>query len=676
MKTIRILLLGVASAAALLAGQACLAPETLFALTSVSGPELRPDGSAVAFTYSWTDIQDDSSYSVIKILRNGITTTLNAGKIHEHSPHWSPDGKYLAYSSDRSGKSRVHILEFDSRRERVLENIDRGVSNVAWSPDGKWLAFFSFVDGTPEWNPPMPLKPAGAKWAPPPIAITTMRYAMDGSGVMLPGSTQLFVALVDGGAPRQISHLPYWHTSYLTTPELAWSHDSRSVLSTAVQNAEGWTVLNESNIYAFPIDSGTPRRLGRPGWHQHGIAASPDGKHIAFTGFEWKGQSHHVPHLYTMDADGSNWKSLTGSIDREVQSPAWSADGRRLWFIEQMGGDWNLRVANMDGELSDASRGRQRISSLSLAHNGRAVALLSTPTQPGAVVELALDARQNPKVLFDPNAELLSGCRPLAPEQIGYRSFDGREIEGWLLKPRGFDASLKYPLLVSIHGGPHSAYGNYFMHDLQVFAEHGYVVLYVNPRGSTGYGEKFAAMIQHKWPGDDITDVLAGVDYAIAKGYIDPTRMAVVGGSGGGLMTTWTVTQTTRFRAAVAWWPVTNWFTHVGSADNGFYIGTIFRKALPWDDPQDYIDHSPLFQVKKVKTPTMIITGEEDWRVPIAQSGEFYRALKEVGVDTVFIRVPGESHGSLKRTSHRIAVLVNTLAWLDRYIDPKARSGG
>ena len=160
MNATRIWLLGVAGAAALFAGKACLAPESLFSLTSVSGPELRSDGSTVAFTYSWTDIQDDSSYSNIKILSNGNTTTLNSGKLHEHSPHWSPDGKYIAYSSDRTGKSRIHILEFDSRRERVLENIDRGVSNLAWSPDGKWLAFFSFVDGTPEWNPPMPLKPS------------------------------------------------------------------------------------------------------------------------------------------------------------------------------------------------------------------------------------------------------------------------------------------------------------------------------------------------------------------------------------------------------------------------------------------------------------------------------------------------------------------------------------
>jgi len=673
MNCTRILTLAIAGASVLLAGQACLAPDSVFRMSSVSEPQYRPDGGAVAFTYSWIDIQDDSSYSNLRLLRTGEMRTLHSGKLHERSPRWSPDGRYLAYISDRGGNTRIHILAVESNEDRVLSDVDRTPSDITWSPDGRWIAFFALVAEKPAWDPPTPAPPAGAKWAPPPVVITSLRWAMDGSGVMRPGSTQLFVAPVSGGAPRQVSRRPYWHTSYLTQPEIEWSRDSRSVLSTAVQAEEGWSVLNESSIYAFPIDGGEPRRLGPPAWHQHSIAASPDGKHIAFAGYEWKGQTYHVSHLYVTDANGEHRKALTGSLDRDIQAPVWSENGSRLWFLVEDAGDTNISTAGLHGEISQITTGHQRISSVSVAHNGHAVALLSTPSRPSVVAELSLDHPGQLKTLFDPNSEILAGCRLSQPEELRYPSFDGRNIHGWVLKPQGFDPTKRYPLLVSIHGGPHSAYGNTFMHDLQMFADHGYVVLYLNPRGSTGYGEQFAAMIQHKWPGDDIKDVLAGVDRVLKDGYIDPARMAVVGGSGGGLMTTWMVTETTRFRAAVAWWPVTNWFTHVGSGDNGFYIASIYRKGMPWDEPADYMEHSPLFRVKNVKTPTMLITGEEDWRTPIAQTQEFYRALKVLGVDTVFLRIPGESHGSGKRPSHRMEVLVNTLAWLDRYIEPGPR---
>ena len=270
--------------------------------------------------------------------------------------------------------------------------------------------------------------------------------------------------------------------------------------------------------------------------------------------------------------------------------------------------------------------------------------------------------------IADPNEERLPSCAFSPAEEVRYRSFDGREIQGWVLKPPGFRPDREYALLVSMHGGPHGAYGACFNHEFQMMADHGFVVLYTNPRGSTGYGEEFGKIIQRRWPGDDIKDVLAGVDYVLKQGYIDPQRMAVIGGSGGGLMTAWMMGQTDRFRAAVALYPVTNWFTHVGSDDNGVLIANVYSKGWPWEDPEDYIRHSPLFYAKNIKTPTMIITGEEDWRMPIAQSAEFFRALKVRGVDTVFVRFPGESHGIGKHPSHRVSVILHTLAWLDRYI--------
>ena len=272
------------------------------------------------------------------------------------------------------------------------------------------------------------------------------------------------------------------------------------------------------------------------------------------------------------------------------------------------------------------------------------------------------------KSLWNPNEREIASCAFVPADEIWYPAPDGQSIQGWVLKPPSFNPSRKYPLIVSIHGGPHGMYGNTFMHDLQMLAARGAIVLYTNPRGSTGYGEKFGNVIQHKWPGDDLHDVLAGVDYLIKLGYVDETRMGVTGGSGGGLMTCAMVTVTNRFKAAVSLYPVTNWFTHVGNGDNGFYIASVYRKGMPWLHVQDYIDRSPLFAVSKVRTPTMIITGEDDWRTPIAQSYEFYRALKVQGIDSVLIRVPGEAHGIRRFPSHRANVIAHTMAWFERYL--------
>lgn len=640
----------------------------MFDLRSVSDARVHPRGQMIAFVKSSIDKMEDASFSSIFLWKNGVVTPLHEGKWHERSPRWSPDGRYLVYISDVTGKIRTHLREIETGREQQLTHVTGVASALSWSPDGKYLAYFSFVPDANGWNPPMPAPPPGAKWAPSPVVVTSLRYAMDGSGVSSPGAVHLFVAPVDGGPPKQISAPPYWHTSYTAgVPDLEWAADGLAVISAAIQAAEAWSVFNESNLYAFPVDGkGAPRRLGPEKWHQREPAVSPDGKHLAWSGFHWIGQSYHVGQLYV--STGTEKRSRTPSLDRDPQQLTWSADSSKIWFLVEDHGDVNIYEAPLQGKLRAVTTGHHRINSFTVDANGIAAAIISSPTQPAVLVRIDLNRTGVPELLYDPNAEYSGSCAFLQPEEIRYRSFDGRTIQGWVLKPQGFDAKKKYPLVLAIHGGPHAMYANNFQHDLQMYAGAGYVTLYTNPRGSTGYGEEFAKIIQHRWPGDDIKDVLAGVDHVAKLGYVDPKRMGVIGGSGGGLMTTWTITQTDRFRAAVAWWPVTNWITHVGSADNGFYIGSVYRKGMPWDYPQDYIDYSPLFQVKNVKTPTMIITGEEDWRTPIAQSNEFYRALKVCGIDTVYVRMPGESHGSLKRTSHRVAVMVHSLAWLNRFL--------
>jgi acylaminoacyl-peptidase len=560
------------------------------------------------------------------------------------------------------------IRDVVSGRERAVTSGSDGASLPSWSPDGQWLAFFRFVSEPSSWSPRLPAKPKGANWGPPESVITQLRWAFDGRGLLSPGTNRIFVVSVSGGSSRAVTPTGYFHTSYIYEPEITWSPDSTKIISPAVKSREGWDNVSGGEIFSFPRDGGVPVALTAWSGHKTFVRVSPDGKHIAFAGFPWKGQTYHVAKLHVMDADGRNHRVLTSDWDRDVSSPVWSADSQTLYFLSDDRGANQVHRVALNQAQTAVTKEISRFGGLSISSSGTAVSIISAPTNPGTLMTFTLAAGDKITPIWNPNTEYLSGC-PLAPaDEIWYESPDRKRIQGWVIKPPSFDPARKYPLIVSIHGGPHGMYGINFMHELQMYAARGYVVLYTNPRGSTGYGEAFGNVIQHKWPGDDIQDVISGADHLIALEYVEPTRMGVIGGSGGGLMTCAMVTRTDRFRAAVALYPVTNWFTHVGSGDNGFYIASVYRPGMPWLFAQDYIERSPLFQVSKVRTPTMIITGEDDWRTPIAQSNEFYRALKVRGVDTVFIRVPGEAHGMRRYPSHRANVIAHGMAWFEKYI--------
>jgi len=265
------------------------------------------------------------------------------------------------------------------------------------------------------------------------------------------------------------------------------------------------------------------------------------------------------------------------------------------------------------------------------------------------------------------NDSLMSQYQLGRVEEITFDSFDGRNMQGWIIKPPDFDASKKYPFILDIHGGPHSMYGVAFQHELQIQAAHGYVVLYMNPRGSTGYGEEFGNIIHTHYPGDDFKDLMIGVDKMIEKGYIDPRKLCVTGGSGGGLLTAWVIGHTDRFAAAVSQYPVTDWVTQAGTADGGYTHSALWMKTLPWDNPQQFMEHSPIYYAKNFKTPTMVITGESDRRTPIAESEELYFALKAQKVPSVLVRVPQEFHGIRVYDSHYIAKIEYILAWMEKY---------
>jgi dipeptidyl aminopeptidase/acylaminoacyl peptidase len=552
----------------------------------------------------------------------------------------------------------------------MITDVEQAPSNLVWSWDGKSIAYTARVPGKPDWSVHMPEKPAGAKWADPPIYITRLRWSADGAGLIQPGYTQIFVVPSIGGAPRQITSDDVNHAG-----EVAWTRDNQELLYSATAGPEAEYSLEGGDIYSVPVAGGSAKQLTTRKGPDQSPTVSPDGKHIAYLGFDFHLQSYNVTHLYVMDASGSNPKRLAPDLDRDVRAPRWSNDGKGLYVVVEDRGAAHLYYIGLDGSRRQITTGSVRYAtsyagsdSFTVSENGRVAVVRSSPAEPPDVVTFALSKPANVTRLSQANDSLLASHELAGVEEISYDSFDGRPIQGWIVKPPHFDPSKKYPLLLDIHGGPHAMYGVEFQEEFQIYAGHGFVVLYVNPRGSTGYGEEFGDIIHTKYPGDDFKDLMAGVDAVIAKGYIDPKRLAVTGGSGGGLLTAWIIGHTDRFAAAVSQYPVTNWFTQVGTADGGYFHAANWMKSMPWDNPQQYIQHSPVFFAQNFVTPTMIITGQADHRTPIAQSEELYFALKARKVPAVLVEIPDEPHGIRgAHPSHRIAKNENILGWIEKY---------
>jgi dipeptidyl aminopeptidase/acylaminoacyl peptidase len=338
------------------------------------------------------------------------------------------------------------------------------------------------------------------------------------------------------------------------------------------------------------------------------------------------------------------------------------------------------RVAIATGEVEALTDGAQDVVAYSAVRDASKIAAtLSTQTNIGdiAVLDGARAFRAGVKQITHVNDDLFKGIQQSEPEEIWYKSFDGKNIQGWILKPPDFDASRKYPLILEIHGGPHAAYGNTYTHEFQWMAAKGYVVLFTNPRGSTSYGQDFGNIIQYHYPGDDYKDLMAGVDEMLKKGYVDAHRLGVTGGSGGGLLTNWTITQTQRFKAAVAQRDIADWYGFWFTADFTLFQPTWFRKA-PWEDPQDFAARSPITHVANVTTPLMLVNGDADYRTPPADGGEMmFRALKYRRIPTVMVRFPRETH-ELSRSGepwHRVERLQHIVGWMDEWLQGKKNPG-
>ncbi len=645
----------------------------MFEMRTAGDPQISRDGKSVLYVLGWADRMNDAFYSNIWIADadgKGVRP-ITQGLYKDSSPRWSPDATHIAYLSNRSGKPQIWVRWMDTGQEAQITELEQTPSGIEWSPDGKWIAFATRVPAKPEFSVKLPEKPAGAKWADPPIVVTKLRWRADGAGLIRPGYTHIFVVSATGGAPRQITSGDYNHNG-----GIEWTPDGAWILTSAQRIPDADYSLEGPDIYGFSVKDGTVKQLTNRKGPDTTPVVSPDGMKIAYIGHDWKFQSYTVNHLYVMDADGSNTKLVSKDLDRDVRSARWSADSKTLFFLAEDHGSSQIYAARLDGTTKPLTSGQQRLGSayagndpMTVSANGRIATTRSTPKEPGDIVVLWAANPATMARVTQVNDSLMAARSLGAVEELSYDSFDGKPMQGWIVKPPDFDPSRKYPLLLDIHGGPHAMYGVEFNHEVQVQAARGFVVLYTNPRGSTGYGEEFGNIIHTKYPGDDFTDLMKGVDATIAKGYIDPKKLCVTGGSGGGLLTAWIIGHSDRFAAAVAQYPVTNWITQAGTADGGYTHAALWMKSMPWDNPQQYIEHSPIFFAKNFKTPTMVLTGEGDLRTPIAESEELYFALKSRKVPAVLVRIPDEPHGIRgAHPSHRIDKMEYVLGWMEKWV--------
>jgi dipeptidyl aminopeptidase/acylaminoacyl peptidase len=641
--------------------------ETFMDMESISNAAISPDGRQIVFTREWVDKVKDQPRTNLWIVDVDGTRVreLTRGSWRDSSPVWAPDSKRIAFLSDRDGTNQLHVLYVDTGEIAQLTHLERAPSAVRWSPDAKQIAFTALVpDEDPILSIQLPKRPRGADWARPAVLVDRLSWARDGTGPIEKGYSHVFVLdAAVGGTARQITDGKYSHND----PE--WSADGKTIYVTAIRKPDAEYLRNDSEIYAIDLKTLEVKALTDRRGPDSNPTVSPDGQWIAYTGFDENSWTSTIAHLYLMDKNGGG-KRLW--LDKLPESPAnltWAPDNSGVYFTVGEKGSTSIDFLPLKGELKKLTDGVHVLAGLSLANNGQVATIRSTPVQPGYLVTFPLKGTvpiqpQAMKKLVDVNEDLVAGTKISEAEELWFTSKDGLKVQGWLMKPVDVQPGTKYPLVLWIHGGPWLMYDVSFNWSFQNFAANGYAVLWTNPRGSTGYGQDFVNGIQYSFPGKDFDDLMAGVDAAIAKGFIDENNLFVCGGSGGGILTAWIVTHTNRFAAAVSMRPVINWHSFVGTTDGASWYRQ-FQK-YPWEDPMEYALRSPLHFVANVTTPIMIMTGEADLRTPMRQSEEFYRALKMLKKETLLVRMPDEFHG-WRRPSHRLANQLYLLAWFDKH---------
>jgi len=672
----------------------------LFKFVWAADPQISPSGSQVAFVRVEADADKDRYDTQIYIVPadgSAAPRPLTSGR-GDRGPRWSPDGKQLAFvrtPDPVDGKPRppqIYLITMDGGEARMLTNAPKGASSPVWSPDGGTIAFTSVPD-TAGSDSAKKSPDTTKRHVSDVRVITRAQYRWNGAGYTdVTAHSHIWTVpasfTASGGQPsaKQITNGTFDES------EPIWSPDGSRLYYTSDRHLEPYYETAADELFSVPAAGGATTKVASLDGAVGSIAISPDGKKIAFTGNE-NGKPvrfYDERDVYVMDATpGAKPVNLSANYDYDVeggltgdQHPPragngggiiWSGDSRSVIVVTTENGRANLRRFPIDGGASSAvtSGDQEIVSYASDAKGSKLVTLVSTPVNIGDL--FIVDASRIPRPaspITHLNDALFSTLDLPVPEEFTYSSFDGKRIQGWILKPPGFTASRKYPLILEIHGGPNAAFGYTFTHEFDWMATKGYVVVYVNPRGSTSYGQEFANIIQHNYPGDDYKDLMAGVDEVLKRGYIDSTKMGATGGSGGGVLTNWIVGHTHRFAAAVSQRSIADWAGFWYAADFTLFHPTWFS-GPPWENQKQFADLSPITYVTNVTTPIMFVEGDADMRTPPAMGGEqMFRALKYLHKPTVMVRFPDETH-ELSRSGkpwHRVERLRHIVGWFDKYL--------
>ena len=650
-------------------GQDLFSARDVFELEYATDPQIASDGEHIAYVRRSNDIMTDRTRSNIWLLRadGSDHRPLLSGTANYSSPRWSPDGTRLAYLSNEERGSQLYVRWMDTGQTALLTNIQNSASNISWSPDGQTIAFNLNVEfDSKPFSVSMPDKPEGADWSPAFKYVTETRYQADGSGILEPAYSHVFVVPAEGGTPRQLTQGNFNHRS-----QLSWTPDSEEILFSANRN-ENWALQSrEADLFAVNLAGELRQITSEPGV-ETAPQVSPDGRLIAYGKTDNAKLAYRNRYLHVIGVDGSGDRNLSADIDNSLSDWRWDGNSALYYQVTNRGIAEVARVSLDGGHQTIASGmggeslGRPYTSGSYSAASNLVVVTKGSDTRPADL--FAIRNRSETR-LTELNEDLLAHKKLGQVHEIIYdSSIDGEEIQGWYLTPPDYDPEQSYPLILEIHGGPHSAYGPHFSAEMQRMAAAGYVVFFNNHRGSTSYGERFALLLQNKYSSEyDFADHMSGIDVLIEQGIADPDRLYITGGSAGGIAAAYAIGLTDRFKAAAIAKPVVNWVSKVLTADSG--IGQIANQfpGMPWENIDDYWQRSPLSLIPNMTTPTLLMTGEADRRTPISETEQMYQALKIQGVDVVMVRVPGSPHGIAGRPSRLIGKVENILAWFEKY---------